>query len=101
MAQKKAEMDSMYKHLEKEAIDFVLEWFDLNHYLVDPDSLYLVWMGLTKSGYRCMIGSTDFPNNYFEIKVNKKTGETICTCLRRFEYIVKLPDSNEIKRFIA
>ena len=101
MAHKKANLDPTYKKLEDEAKDFVIDWFDMNDYLIDEDSLYLIWLGLTKSGYRCMIGSTDFPNNYFEIKKNMKTSETICTCLRRFEYIVKLPDSDEVKRFIA
>lgn len=99
MAQKKAISKSKYKQIEYEAKGLVLEWFDTNDFLIDEDSLYIVWVGLTKNGYRCLVRSTDFINNFFEI--NNNNGELICTCLKRFEYIVKLPNTSKLKRFIA
>ena len=90
MALKKADLDPVYKHIEKDAKKIVLDWFQKsNLHLENPKSIFLTWMGIVPTGYRCMVTSTEYENYYFEISKNMKNGETICTCLQRFEYVVK------------
>ena len=77
-----------YKKCSDEAIDIVEKWFEDTYSKIDDYSIYIVWFAFTKNGYRCMLTSKTYKNNFFEITKNIVTGETICLVLRQVEYIV-------------
>ena len=93
MAQKKAFKDPRQISGEKEAIDIVYKWYKNQHRKIDRDSIYVVWFAFVGySGFKCMITSHDYKDYFFEITMNKRTGEMRCDCFKRFEYIVKPAD---------
>lgn len=85
--------DKYQAKFEKEAKRLVESWFRRNKLGIDRNSLYLVWFAFTNDGYRCMVTSTVYKNNFFEISKNVKTKETICNCFELFECFVKPSNS--------
>ncbi len=88
MARKKAYMDIHQKNCENEAKKFVQDWYKDRNIVIDPNSIYVVWFAFLKNGFKCMISSHMYKNNFFEITSNKTTGEICCSCFERFEYVV-------------
>ena len=89
MAQKKANMDILQKNCEEEAKELVIDWFKSRRLTIDPSSLYIVWFAYIRQGFKCMVSSHIYKNNFFEVTVNKRTGEKYYNCFERFEYIVQ------------
>lgn len=104
MARQKAYVDPRQKSGEKEAIDIVYKWYRDSHRKIDRDQIYVVWFAfIGYSGFKCMVTSHEYNDYFFEITINKRTGEMRCDCFKRFEYIVKPadhgknePESNDI-----
>lgn len=75
---------------EREAIDIVYNWYHAQNIHIDRNKIYAVWFAfIGYTGFKCMITSHEHPNHFFEITINKVTGEMRCDCFKRFEYIVK------------
>lgn len=64
MAQKKAYLDPVYRHIKRDAKKIVIEWFRKNDILVDSRNVHVIWLGLVSTGYRCMVNCTE-RENYF------------------------------------
>lgn len=88
MAHEKAVYDYQYKKCTKEAKQIVKKWFKENNLAIDLNSIYIVWFAFTKVGYRCMVTSTMYQNNFFEISKNVQNKEVICYVFQRIECIV-------------
>lgn len=89
MAHKKAnDFDPRQHACEEEAKKIVIDWFKRRNLAVDKDSLYVVWFAYIRRGFKCMVTSHIYKSNFFEITVNKITGEMYCNCFDRFEYFV-------------
>lgn len=93
MAHKKAMYDYQFNKCSNEAKSIVEDWFKENKLAIDPKSIYIVWFAFTKVGYRCMITSRMYQNNFFEINKNAFGNEISCHVLQQVEYIVKLNQS--------
>lgn len=90
MARQKAYKDPRQESGEKEAIDIVYKWYKDARKKIDRDQIYVVWFAfIGYSGFKCMITSYEYKDYFFEITINKRTGEMRCDCFKRFEYIVK------------
>lgn len=89
MAQKKAVDDKRQKNCEKEAKEIVYKWFKDRGLSIDPNTIYIVWFAYVHHGFKCMVSSHMYKNNFFEITVNKVTGEMYYNCFKRFEYVIK------------
>lgn len=92
MARKKADYDPRQRKCENEAREIVLEWYKNRNLLMDPKTIFVVWFAYLPSGFKCMLSTDIYKNNFFEVTVNKITGETQCACYERFEYMVKPAD---------
>ena len=88
MARKKAFADTVQQECEKEAKDFVLDWYQRQDIAIKPAELFIVWFAFTDHGYRCMISSYVNQNSFFELKVNKRTHAIQCDCYHRYEHVV-------------
>ena len=89
MAQKKADEDPRQIKCENEAREVVLEWYKNRNLLIDPKTIFVVWFAYLPKGFKCMLSNDIYKNNFFEVTINKITGEIQCTCYERFEYMVK------------
>ena len=104
MARQKATKDPRQKACEEEAIDVVLKWYSDWHDIIDRDSIYIVWFAfIGYSGFKCMVTSHERKDIFFEVTINKRTGEMRCDCFKRIGYTVKPanhgktePDPNDI-----
>ena len=88
MAHKKAAYDYQYNKCFNEARRIAEKWFTDNKLAIDYNSIYIVWFAFTKAGYRCMVTSKMYPNNFFEISKNIHNNEMICHVLQQVECIV-------------
>lgn len=88
MAHKKAEYGYQYNKCSNEARRIAEKWFKDNKLAIDYKSIYIVWFAFTKTGYRCMVTSKMYQNNFFEITKNIYTNEMICRILQQVECIV-------------
>lgn len=89
MGQKKTNVDYQQIRCEREARDIVIEWYKNRNLIIYPKNIFVVWFAYLPSGFKCMLSTDIYKNNFFEITVNKTTGEIQCTCFKRFEYMVK------------
>lgn len=96
MAQKKAEYDYQFTKRSNEARRFVEKWFKKNKLAIDYQSIYIVWFAFTKTGYRCMVTSKMYQNNFFEINKNVHNNEMVCHVLQQVECIVHPSESEPI-----
>ena len=96
MAQKIATYDYKYSKCAKEAKRIVEEWYIKSKIAIDPKTIYIVWFAFTKSGYRCMVTSKLYRNNFFEISKNLYNNEMICHILQQVECIVHPSQSEAI-----
>ena len=87
MAHKKAMQDYRYNKCSNEARHIAKQWFIDNKLAIDFESIYIVWFAFTKNGYRCMVTSKLYQNNFFEIKKNIRNNEMICHVLQQVECI--------------
>lgn len=87
MAHKKAMYDYQYNKCSNEAMRIAEKWFKDNKLAIDYESIYIVWFAFTKTGYRCMVTSKMYQNNFFEISKNVRTNEMICHVLQQVECI--------------
>ena len=89
MAQKVANKKDPRQCLcENEAKNIVIDWFKKQNLASNKNSLRIVWFAYTTTGFKCMITSETYTNNFFEVTINKITGEMYCNCFERFEYFV-------------
>lgn len=84
----KKSYDSHFVKCSDEAKNFVEEWYKNNNLPVDTNSIYIIWFAFTKNGYRCMVSSHMYKNNFFEISKNMKNQETVIQVLQQVECIV-------------
>lgn len=84
----KKSYDSRYIKYSNEARELVEEWYNNNHLTIDKTSIYIIWFAFTKNGYRCMVSSHMYENNFFEISKNMKNQETVIRVLQQVECIV-------------
>lgn len=96
MARKKANNDPLQRKCENEAREIVLNWYKNHNLLMDPETIFVVWFAYLPSGFKCMLSTDIYSNNFFEVTMNKITGEIQCACYTRFEYMVK-PASHDRK----
>lgn len=96
MAQKKAYTNHQEK-CEDEAREVVIGWYQRQHISVDPKTISTMWFAYLQSGFKCMISKE---NDFFEITINKITGETQCVCYKRFAYMVKPSGHNAFSELI-
>ncbi len=104
MAHKKAMYDYQYNKRSNEAKHIVMQWFKDNNMDIDFETIYIIWFAFTKVGYRCMITSDMYQNNFFEINTNVSNGEMVCRVMKQIECIVHpsqaeaiaIPDSNNL-----
>ena len=87
MARKKAFADIIQQKCEKEAKDFVLDWYQQQDIAIKPSEIFIAWFAFTDHGYRCMISSYVNQNSFFELNVNKRTHNIRCNFYHRYEYI--------------
>lgn len=101
MARKKANnsIDPIQKECELEAIEFVANWFEWQNFRVDQNDIFVVWFAFTKRGYRCMISTKFRPNLFFELSVNKRSGDIQCDCYERFEHVVMNGSKFDVIKF--
>ena len=99
MARKKADEDPRQKPCEQEAMDVVLNFYK-GRKEIEHKSLRVVWFAfINQSGFKCMITSETYPNEFFEVTINKVTGEMRCDCFTRYEYIVKPSNHGKISQY--
>lgn len=96
MARKKAAYSYQYNKSCNEAKHIVQKWFTDNGLAIDPNSIYIVWFAFTKVGYRCMVSSKLYQNNFFEINKNVMSNEMVCHVLQQVECIVHPSQSESI-----
>ena len=82
--------DDIIRHeLENEAKNIVFTWYYNKDEAITIDSLFIVWFAFLKNGYKCMLSSRKKPDDFFEVTVNKRTGEQFFNCFKRVGYQVK------------
>lgn len=96
MAHKKAVYGYQYNKCSNEAKHVAEKWFKDNKLAIDFESIYIVWFAFTKNGYRCMVTSKMYQNNFFEISKNFYNDESICHVLQQVECIVQPSKSEPI-----
>lgn len=97
MALKKAkkEYHDEQRKCENKAKEVVLDWFKQKNLSINPETIYVVWFAFLRNGFKCMITSHMYNNNFFEVTINKKTGEMYYSCFERFEYVVEPPTQTD------
>lgn len=97
MAHKKAAYDYQYNKCSNEAKRIAEKWFIDNKLAIDYKSIYIVWFAFTKAGYRCMVTSKMYQNNFFEISKNVHNNEMICHVLQQVECMVRPSQAETIR----
>lgn len=95
MARKKANHDPRQHACENEAKKIVSNWFKKQNLVIKNNALRIIWFAYIPRGFKCMITSDTYNNNFFEVTVNKVTGEIYCNCFQRFAYFVAPSNKTE------
>jgi len=95
MARKKANYDPRQHACENEAKKIVSKWFKKQNLVTKDHALRIIWFAYIPRGFKCMITSDTYNNNFFEVTVNKVTGEIYCNCFQRFAYFVTPSNKTE------
>ena len=75
------------KIVEKEAYDLIIEYYKNRFMPIQRKELMTSWYALHKNGWQIMVSSTRYPNQFFQIRKNCKSGEICCSCFDRYEFI--------------
>jgi len=96
MAHKKAKYNNIQKQAQNEALNHVDLFCKRQGLMIDPESLRVAWFAFLNEGYMCQITSFKKKDVMFEVKVNKCTGEVICSAYYRMAYSVKPSTTGEV-----
>lgn len=82
------------KKFEMEAKGIAYEWLQNEFLIVNHKQIFVKWFSFVPHGYKCMVGSTQYDDIFFEITKNHVNGEVICNVYTRRGYFVK-PGTDE------
>ena len=51
------------------------------------DDIYVVWFAFISKGWKCMVSSYTYTDQFFEVTKDEYTGEYYCNCFKRVRYI--------------